>query len=61
MADEKQRPRLMYHNDGNSWLCSGCWKEIPRSRANPYPEHDCRMVATRSPYDANGLKEFPGE
>lgn len=37
----EKKPRLLWNDDGNSFLCEGCGEVIPRARSNPYPEHKC--------------------
>ena len=41
----RERPKMLLHDDGNSFLCDRCWATIPRTRSCPFPEHIC---ATRN-------------
>jgi hypothetical protein len=37
-----EQPKFLWHDDGNSFMCAKCSAVIPRTRANPYPNHQCK-------------------
>jgi len=48
------RPKMLWNDNGNSFMCSRCYSVIPRTRFNPYPNHECaaRVQLAKEKHDA---------
>lgn len=40
---------MLWHDDGNAWMCSKCGRVFKRSRMNPYPDttHEAKQQTAR--------------